>query len=398
MGCAGYSNLDINDMKQTILIIGEYSGFGSNLKSGFEALGCRVVQYVTRYSWKAIPFEGEGIEIDTRNLRWMGRAIPQSWRLRHLLSPLRLIHWINSYKGCFDTILITNYLFLTDRQIDRTALFRIADLPALLKPGGRIYLSALSDDYAYMTYGSRMRFWMHDGLDISRHFFLRNGTERIFRKLMPHIHGVIPAMYCYYESYRQLLLETERGRDPLLKTPFRLYPSLPLPIDTERISERMPDIGQRLVIFHGLNREEHKGTFFIREAMERIARRYPDQVEIVIAGRMPLTEYLTVVARSHIIVDQCKSYCYGMAALYGMAQGKVVLSGCEPETLADFALEEIPVVPIRPDVSQIERELEKLIRDPERIERLGVASRRFVESFHSKKKVAQRYLDLFNAK
>ena len=43
-------------------------------------------------------------------------------------------------------------------------------------------------------------------------------------------------------------------------------------------------VGRRIVIFHGIIREDFKGTKYFLEALERIKQEYPDKVEIIVDG------------------------------------------------------------------------------------------------------------------
>lgn len=76
---------------------------------------------------------------------------------------------------------------------------------------------------------------------------------------------------------------------------------------------------KKLKIFQGLNREDTKGTKYIREDMLEIEKNYPDDIEIYIVGEISLNKYLKVLENFNIVIDQPLSYEYGMNALYAMA-------------------------------------------------------------------------------
>ena len=121
---------------------------------------------------------------------------------------------------------------------------------------------------------------------------------------------------------------------------------------------------------------------------------YQDKVEIIIEGGIPLNEYLKILNKANIIVDQCWGYGYGMNALFSMAMGKVVLGGNEPECAQEFK-RNAPVINILPDENDILQKLEQLIADPKYIMKLAADSFKFVGEFHSDIVVASQYLQVF---
>lgn len=167
---------------------------------------------------------------------------------------------------------------------------------------------------------------------------------------------------------------------------------IPLPVDTNTIHYSPNVIKEKIVIFHGLNREKSKGTEYIKEALEVIKRRYTDEVEVIIDGKMPLDKYLQVINRANIIVDQCKCSSWGMNACYSMAQGKVVMAGESNETLSGFGIDRSPIFKIIPNVEQIVQQLEFLIHNKNMIEQYGYESRKFVEKLHDCHLVAEQYM------
>ena len=61
-----------------------------------------------------------------------------------------------------------------------------------------------------------------------------------------------------------------------------------------------------------------------------------------------------------ILIDQCKSYDYGMSALLGLENGLVVLSGSEPAGTEFLKIEQNAVINIKPNAELIYCELKKL--------------------------------------
>ena len=124
--------------------------------------------------------------------------------------------------------------------------------------------------------------------------------------------------------------------------------------------------------------------------------RHPNDVEIIIDGKMPLREYLELLKSVNILVDQCKEHCYGLNALYAMAGGRIVLGGATENSLNEYGLDSCPVFHIGPDVNQIVEQLENVISKRSEFEELGYNSRKFVENFHNHINIAQQYVNEWN--
>lgn len=174
---------------------------------------------------------------------------------------------------------------------------------------------------------------------------------------------------------------------------------VPFPIDLSRHPVRPPARSGKLKVFHPLNRSnldyDFKGTRLIREAFDRLERRHGDMADFLCAGGMDHAAYDALTNDVDVIVDQAYSYSYGMSAAYGMAKGKVVLSGLEGAARAHGFYRDCPVVNLLPDVDAIERAIEALILDRAATTARGEASRAFAERHHDHLRVAATYLAIY---
>ena len=174
---------------------------------------------------------------------------------------------------------------------------------------------------------------------------------------------------------------------------------IPFPID---VVKNVPTkkSNNKIKVFHPLNRidlnYDFKGTLLIQKAFENLEKKYPD-VEFISKGNMSHEEYNNYTDEVDIIVDQCYSYSYGMSAAYGLAKGKVVLSGLEEVTKEEAHYAECPIINIKPNVSSIEEELDQLLQNRERIFLLSGESRSFAEKYHDSTKVAKKYIELYQS-
>ena len=155
-------------------------------------------------------------------------------------------------------------------------------------------------------------------------------------------------------------------------------------------------VGRRIVIFHGIIREDFKGTKYFLEALERIKQEYPDKVEIIVDGKMPYDEYVTVLKKMDILLDQTNSYGMGINAELGMMMGKVVFTGNEPENEDDMQLGKSPAINAIPNSSYIYMKLKELVDNPEEIERIKKESRAFALTHLASPVVAGRYIQLID--
>jgi glycosyltransferase involved in cell wall biosynthesis len=177
----------------------------------------------------------------------------------------------------------------------------------------------------------------------------------------------------------------------------KVYPAIPSPLNTDSIKYSENRVKGKIVFMHGINRELAKGTPYIRESLQRLAQKYPNDVEVIMEGHLPLNEYIQFMNRANVLVDQCMGYGYGINATIGMAQGKIVMAGARPETLHAMHVDTCPIIHIQPDVDQIFSQMEWIVQNRSHITEMGEKSRLFVEEYHDCKKVAQQYIDAWKS-
>lgn len=157
------------------------------------------------------------------------------------------------------------------------------------------------------------------------------------------------------------------------------------PIDLERLQPRLPRTDGLIHIAHAPNHRGPKGTEFLLDAVDRLRAEGHD-VELTLIEKMPNDRAIEVIAQADIFVDQL-IFGYALAALEGMALGKVVITGFEwdgPEYLAfrrySF-LDECPAVPASPET--IYGVLADLIARRAEWPEIGARTRAFAERRHS---------------
>lgn len=354
-----------------ILLLGEYSSFHTYLKKGLERLGHNVLLVANGDGWKQL--KSDQFLYKTSN------KIPALGKLQGVISSFYFARKFKSY----DVVQFINTF---------TYPHTIADpIVRMIKKNNNILsLVAAGEDLAlYKAWSSgKFKYYFYDEYDsnlVKRKFIGRNryGVDlgKTEEDIVSQMDIIIPTLYGYGLGYKG---------NP------RLYREvINMPVDLSSVNYLPNCVHGRIVIFHGLNREIDKGTKYIREAMERIQKKYPDKVEIVIDGHLPFDEYVKLLQRTNVVIDQCYGYGYGINALISMAQGKVVLTGARDETLEAYHIsrEECPIFCAEPNADQIEAQLDYIVQHADRIPEWGAKSRAYVEKYDDCVKVAQRYVD-----
>ncbi len=356
-----------------ILLLGEFSGFYSNLKKGFIQLGHEAHLYASRDSFKEIDGIDSLIESTYKN------------------KTIRKIDLAFKFILCFlkarnyDAVFLINPAFLEPRILSSLILWYLKRFNRFL------FLSACGEDVPYIRFGKEggYKWWIYEeqpnceGVSSARYqnrldFFVHN-------QIIKYVDGVIPTSYGYRLSWL-------RYHENLV------CKSIPPAIDSSSIpfiSQDKSYKDQKVVFFHGINRPCHKGTYFIISALEKLRDARPNEVEIIIDGNLPLKEYLSLLEKVDVVVDQCLGYDYmSMNAMYSLALGKIVCVSAVDESFNYFGISEHPIVQIEPNIDQIFKKLLKVVDQKTDIPRMQKESRSFVERENNSKSVARLYCDL----
>lgn len=356
--------------KLKILLLGESSGFYTNLKDGLIELGHDVVLASFSDGYKKI--RSNDISFDAKLPGLLGK-------LENRVRPLCALPALSG----FDVVQLINPF-----EFDISGFPARQFLKQVKKRNGKFFLSACgSDAFYYQKASERLRYHPlqeQNSVDATGSFrkFTKENSFQYNTDIARLADGIIPIFYDCEVAYRDFK---------------NMLPTIPLPINASKVDFHSNSVCDRLVIFHGLSRYGFKGTRHVEEAFKILKKRYPNAVELVIEGGLPLHEYLKIQRRANIIVDQVLSYSAGMNALYAMAHGKVVLSGAEPESLASMGISYSPVVNITPDAHDIVCKIERFIGDDAFVQRIGAESREFVVKHHNHVSIAKMYVEAWNS-
>ncbi|MCL5407041.1 MAG: hypothetical protein M1429_00900 [Patescibacteria group bacterium] len=152
---------------------------------------------------------------------------------------------------------------------------------------------------------------------------------------------------------------------------------------------------RKLVVLHAPSNLKIKGTFYIEKVFKHLSKSY-SQVEFKIVQGLSHEVLLHEMAQADIVVDQLLVGWYGGLAAEAMAMGKVVMAFLDPTCFrfVDFS-SELPI--INTNIWTFKRDLEKLIKHPEDFKQLGVEGEKFACKFHDSRKIAERYLKIYEA-
>lgn len=347
-----------------ILLLGEFSGFHTTLRDGLVALGHDATVVGAGDGSKAIPVDWN---IGTT---WSGRA-------GTLARIAKAVHFARTVPEVDVLQIINPHIFPLGWGLNARLLRR------LRRTGPRMFLSACGDDALFVQRGiGGMRYNPVDDavtidLGLTAHPLSTDAELRWNDEIADLVDGVIPVMREYEIGYS--------GRA-------NLRPTIPLPVNTRKVAQLPNRAGDKLVVMHGAGRFGFKGTRHVLEAFRILEEKHPGRFEFLHLSNLPIAEYLAIMARVNVVVDQTNSYSCGMNALFAMAMGKVVLGGAEPESLSIYGGEQTPVRNILPDAADIVARLEILLAERDNLPELGNQSRAFVEKHHDYRKVAERYV------
>lgn len=343
-----------------ILLLGEYSGLHKNLKSGLQHLGYDVTFASAGDGKKKIYGD---IDLTLKSVSKIGKFK----ELKHIISNIKdydIVQFINPYISHPLAVFAYEPIYKNNDQVFCVAAGDDVEFLKFTLSGGMQEYSVF-DEYLerklHLEYTSLLDLYLHN-------------------KFMKNIKGVIPAMWEYAESYRQSKFKS------------KLTQTIPLSMDLESNLFEDNIVQDKLVFYHASNRPLFKGSASIIKAMEIFQAKYPNDVEMIVADFLPLNEYLEVLSKTNVVIDQCRSYSYGMNAIYAGAKGKIVMSGSEEVAIKELGIEETPIINITPNVKQIIQQFEMILDNKNNISEMSINTREYVEKYHDSIKIAKMYL------
>lgn len=357
-----------------ILLIGEYSAFHNLLKKGL-VLGGHTV---------TLAAYGDGFKQLPADILWNSNS----------KYPGKLIDFFNVNKSIKNLRDFDVVQFINPEIFSRKFNFNEIAINRLIHQNKKSFLIAAGDDCVVWDYwknpakNNERYTWIEDGLkyelankDLP---WEKDSFINFQNRLISKINGIIPIMYEYAVAYRNRNISNVRR-------------TIGIPINVDEIIYNENKIKNgKLVVFHGLNRYGTKGTMHVEKAFEYLRKKYPGDLELIIGDRLPFHEYLEILDRTNVVIDQTNSYSFGINALISMAKGKIVLGGAEPEANLELGYEFNPAINILPNPQSIISAIENLLDAKIKLFEIAEKSRRFVETYHDYRSIAKEYVYEWN--
>ena len=311
-----------------ILLVGEFSGVHNNLKKGLTELGHNV----------KLAADGDGFKnfgSDFKVAPYQGIFVGKIKNLLYILRSIRkfvgydIVQFINPFSlpYYYSFFLITYIIFKFNKK---SVYYACGTDPAFL---------ASKDKFDYFPFDDPM------DKEYPKYNYLSLLHYRLFIKF---VDAIVPSMYTYAVGYSNNK---------------KLTPPIPLP-GSVFISSPSRPVSNSIKILFGITRSHFKGVKIILTAIAKLKEELENDnrnnVQIVIVERLPFIKFVEYLKECDILIDQCKSYDYGMSALLGLENGLVVLSGSEPAGTEFLKIEQNAVINIKPNAELIYCELKKL--------------------------------------
>ena len=210
---------------------------------------------------------------------------------------------------------------------------------------------------------------------------------------MQHADCLVPCLYEYWKVYDT----------PEFHSRLRY---IPLPIDVRYVCPRgsrpwlpsSPSSPVHILFASQKLRGQMKGADQLEPLFDRLAQEFPDAIDLCKIESVPFEQYQRLVAEADVVVDQLYSFTPAMGALESLAQGKVVISGYEPEYQRFIdGPQESGLINLRPfDDAHNYEVLRTTLTDRNKIARLQSSSQAFVRKYHNADDVARQFVEFWS--
>lgn len=370
-----------------ILLVGEYSNLHNSLKQGLEKCGHEVLLLGSGDAFKKFP-----VDINVRGKYAQDLFFPNALRQVIFRGSSYDIAFVETYwrakkalqnLGDFDVIqLINEYPFKTPYFFERKLIKQ------LRKMTKKLVILGCGDDYLYLKNRDKLPDHPIDALRGKHEFpwsarYLTEKHKDFHQWIFKQKDLLITTDLDYHTIYKEENLPDYFGMIP---NPVNLDVLAPVPF---------PAIADKIVIFHGINKSNYykKGNDLFEKALKQIKQEFEEKVEVITAESLPYMEYIEKYDAAHIVLDQAYAIDQGYNALEAMAKGKVVFTGAG-EAFCDFYNLPKNSVAIHtiPNAEKITDDLQKLLRNPQKLVEISKNAREFVQQYHNYEEIAERYV------
>lgn len=340
-----------------ILLVGEFSSVHNNLKAGLIELGHKVILMSDGDGWK-------NYNSDISLFRYPKKGI-----INYLRNALHFFNSIRKVKKV-DVIQFINPMILPLYVI---VYFKFRKLFTKNK---YVYY-ACGTDPAFLNSRDEFDYFPFDEKNSSetpKYHFIRLLAYRLF---ITYQDAIVPAMYTYFVGYR----DNDKCLEPI-----------PLPGSGDYTEDKV--INKPLKILFGISRREFKGAKHILKALDKLNSSKEFNAEVSIVEKVPFKEYEKLVSEYDILIDQCKSYDYGMNAISALEKGLIVFSGSEYLAMKYIGAYKSPVINIIKDSELIIKRINEIVNlSEDALNEISSNSLYHARKFHNPLCIAKKFVN-----
>ena len=369
-----------------ILLFGEYSNLHHTLCEALRRAGHKVLLVSDGDGWKDYPRD-----VDLR------RTKEGPWGSLMYLSKLAAL--LPKLRG-YDVVQIINPIFL-----DVKARWNRWVFDYLKKHNGIVSVGCFGDDYyvisrmqddKYLSYTDFYAAGRKIDHEVNRRriaAWMQGPKAELTQYVMRQADCLVPCLYEYWKVYDTPEFHSRLRYIPLPIDVKQHHPSnLSNPSNPSNLSPvRILFAVQKL-------RGQMKGTDQLEPLLDRLAKEFPDVIELCKVESVPFEQYQRLVDEADVVVDQLYSFTPAMGALQSMSQGKVVISGYEAEYRQFIeGPADSGIINLRPfdDTNNYEI-LRTTLTDRKKIAQLQEGSRAFVCRYHDADDVARQFVEFWS--
>ena len=370
-----------------ILLFGEYSNVHHTLCEALRLAGHEVLLISDGDGWKDYPRD-----VDLRRTKEgpVGSLMYLS-KLATLLPKLR----------GYDVVQIVNPIFL-----DVKARWNRWVFDYLKRNNGILSVGCFGDDYyvisrmqddKYLSYTDFYAAGKVIDHEVNRRriaAWTKGPKATLTQYVMQHADCLVPCLYEYWKVY-----DTPEFHSRLRYIPLPIDVCTPSsPLCPRGSHPWLPSSPVRILFTFQKLRGQMKGTDQLEPLFDRLAQEFPDIIDLCKIESVPFEQYQRLVAEADVVVDQLYSFTPAMGALESMAQGKVVISGYEPEYQQFIdGPQESGIINLRPfDDAHNYEVLRSTLTDRNKIARLQSSSQAFVRKYHNADDVARQFVEFWS--
>ena len=375
-----------------ILLIGEYSRLHNSLKEGLQKLGNEVTILGFKDGFKDFPVDfplEKKWDFGFRKKIKLAALVLTGFDISSCLTYRQFWKNRNQFRD-FDAIqLINENSFFCNYTHEK----KILDY--LFKHNKKVFLLSAGDDYSYVNYN----FEHPENPSIIQPYLAGKINDKDFSNVLKFRTKAFEKLHDFiYENIQGVIATDLDYHIPLQNHP-KYLGLIPSPMNVDRFPKKELAINERIVIFHGINRESYfkKGNDFFEKALEIIKKKYNDKIDVFVTENVPYNDYINRYNQAHIVLDQLYGHDQGSNGLEAMAKGKVVFTNASEAFEKQYDLTEKVAVNALPDVDHLVSELSFLIENQAEIKAIAKRARGFIEKEHDYLKIAARYLEIWNS-